>query len=169
MALETVTIRPAHPSDLAAVDRLFARSYPTLLKADYPPSVLVTAVPRLARAQPSLLASGTYLIAEATEGGVLAAGGWTRSAPVAGQGTRRVGHVRHLATDPDHLRRGLARAIVTRTLAGARDAGMRGMICLSTRTAVPFYAALGFEPIEDVDIPLAAGIAFPAVRMARRL
>jgi hypothetical protein len=32
---------------------------------------------------------------------------------------------------------------------------------------VPFYAALGFRRIEEIDIPLAPGIVFPAVRMMR--
>ncbi|MGR3540600.1 MAG: GNAT family N-acetyltransferase [Hasllibacter sp.] len=164
MVAETVTLRPALLSDLPAVDRLLARSYPALLKADYPPSVLVTAVPRIARARPDLLASGTYLIAE--EGGrAVAAGGWSRASPVPGGGARRLAHVRHVATDPAHLRRGLARAILTRCMDEARRAGMRGMACLSTRTAVPFYAALGFAPIEEIEVPLADCIVFPAVRM----
>ena len=55
---DTLTLRHATPSDLAAVDALLARSYPRLLAADYPPSVLVTAVPIIARARPELLASG---------------------------------------------------------------------------------------------------------------
>ena len=60
-----------------AVERLLLRSYPRLLAADYPPSVMVTAVPLLARAQPGLLASGRYFVAEGANGRVLAAGGWS--------------------------------------------------------------------------------------------
>ena len=41
---EELTVRVAHPGDLAALDALFARTYPSLLKHDYPPSVLVTAL-----------------------------------------------------------------------------------------------------------------------------
>ena len=164
----TLTIRAATPDNLGAVERLLARSYPAILKADYPPSVLVTAVPRIARARPELLASGTYLLA--LEGGrVVAAGGWTAASPVAGGGARRLAHVRHVATDPDRLRRGLARALLERSMAAARSAGMDSMSALSTRTAVPFYAALGFSALEEVEVPLAAGIVFPAVRMARAL
>ena len=55
---DTLTLRHATPSDLAAVDALLARSYPRLLAADYSASVLVTAVPIIARARPELLASG---------------------------------------------------------------------------------------------------------------
>lgn len=39
--------------------------------------------------------------------------------------------------------------------------------CLSTLTAVPFYAALGFVALGPVDLTLAPGMVFPAVRMQR--
>jgi hypothetical protein len=40
---------------------------------------------------------------------------------------------------------------------------------LSTRTAVPFHAAPGFRALGGVEIALAPGSAFPAVRMRRNL
>jgi len=61
-----VRIRPSTSADLAAVDALLARVYPRLLKADNPPSVLVTALPLISRAQPGLLRCGTYSVAETT-------------------------------------------------------------------------------------------------------
>jgi GNAT superfamily N-acetyltransferase len=161
----TLSLRRAAPADLAAVDRLLARSYPRLLAADYPPSTLVLAVPRIARARPELLASGTYFLAEDPEGQVLAAGGWTRGAPDGGRGVEQTGHVRHVATDPAVVRRGVGRALMTRVMADARGAGIDWLDCLSTRTAVPFYAAMGFRVVFPVDVPLAPGIVFPAVRM----
>ncbi len=36
---DLLTLRPAVPADLSAVDALLARSYPKLLAPDYPPSV----------------------------------------------------------------------------------------------------------------------------------
>lgn len=47
----------------------------------------------------------------------------------------------------------------------ARGAGVVRMECLSTRTAVPFYTSVGFRVIGPVDVPLRAGIVFPAVQM----
>jgi GNAT superfamily N-acetyltransferase len=160
----TITIRAANAGDLAAVDRLLSRSYPRLLAPDYPASVLVLAVPRIARARPELLASGTYFLAEDVEGRLLAAGGWTRGAPT-GDSPRDTGHVRHVATDPDALRQGVGRALMTRVMLDARGAGMLWLDCLSTRTAVPFYSALGFRTLAPIEVQLAPGITFPAVRM----
>jgi GNAT superfamily N-acetyltransferase len=161
----TVTIRRARPGDLAAVDRLLARSYPRLLAADYPPSVMVLAVPIIARARPELLASGRYLVALDAAGTVVAAGGWSIAPPVGGAALGYLGHVRHVATDPDVVRQGIGRRLMHEVMADAAQAGVRRMDCLSTRTAVPFYAALGFRVLGETEVPLRPGISFPAVRM----
>lgn len=163
----TVTIRRAHPGDLAAVDRLLARSYPRLLAADYPPSVMVLAVPIIARARPELLASGRYLVAVDGEGIVVAAGGWSANRPEGGGPglVAELGHVRHVATDPDAVRQGIGRRLMQAVMTDAARAGVRRMDCLSTRTAVPFYSALGFRVIGETEVPLGPGIGFPAVRM----
>ena len=160
-----LTLRRTSLADLAAVDALLARSYPRLLAADYPPSTMVLAVPLIARARPELLASGTYFLAEDPQGRVLAAGGWSRGAPLGDAAGEGIGHVRHVATDPDAVRQRVGRALMARVIADALGAGMGWLDCLSTRTAVPFYAALGFRPLHLADIPLAPGIVFPAVRM----
>lgn len=164
MATLDLSLRIATADDLAAVDRLLSRSYPRLLRADYPPSVMVTAVPLIARANPRLVASGRYILAEAPGAGLVGAGGWSLKHPAQG-----VAEMRHLATDPDALRRGVAGRIVAAALAAARGAGAGRIDCLSTRTAVPFYRAMGFRALGPVEIPLAPGIAFPAVRMSRAL
>lgn len=163
--MPTLSLRRASPADLSAVDALLARSYPRLLAADYPPSTLVLAVPRIMRARPELLASGTYFLAEDPEGRVLAAGGWTRGGPSPGAALPDTGHVRHVATDPDVARRGVGRALMTRVIHDARGAGILWLNCLSTRTAVPFYTALGFRPLHEAEVTLAPGIVFPVLRM----
>jgi GNAT superfamily N-acetyltransferase len=168
---QTLTVRATTPADTARVDALLARSYPRLLRADYPPSVLVTAVPLIARANPALLASGTYFVAEGPDGAILGAGGWSVRGPQ-GTGSRGLGHVRHVVTDHRALRCGVARAIMEHVFGTAKAAGVTTLACLSTRTAVPFYLALGFRPSAqgaEIAIPLAPGIAFPAVPLIRTL
>jgi GNAT superfamily N-acetyltransferase len=157
----TLTLRPAIKDDLAAVDRLLADSYPRLLAADYPPSVLVTALPIISRAQPELVISGRYFLALQGED-LLAAGGWSMAAP-------GMGHVRHVVTDYRHQRRGIGRALMGAVLADARAADVGRMACLSTLTAERFYASLGFRSLGPAMVPLRPGIDFPAVRMEMRL
>lgn len=171
-----LTIRPARHSDLAAVDALLARSYPRLLAPDYPPSVIVTALPVIARARPELLTSGRYYLAFGSEDQLLGAGGWSASAPGPSDQpegravvARAVGHVRHVATDPVAVRLGVGRALMRFVFDEAKRANATRMECLSTRTAVPFYQAIGFHVIGPVDVPLRPGIVFPAVQMVCNL
>ncbi|MEL7099581.1 MAG: GNAT family N-acetyltransferase [Pseudomonadota bacterium] len=156
-------IRPSTAADLAAVDALLARSYPKLLKADYPPSVLVTALPIISRARPELLSCGTYYVAE-EDGVILAAGGWTPD-----RIDRAKGHIRHVVTDDRVLRRGVGRGLMVRSFEEARRAGVCEMECWATYTAVSFYEAMGLKVIGPIDVPLADGITFPSIRMARAL
>ncbi len=164
-----ITIRPTSAADLPAIDALLGKSYPVLLKPDYPPSVLVTCLPLISRARPDLLRSGTYYMVEASDGTALAAGGWTHGAPQGGVGPRDVGHIRHVVTHPDATRRGLGRAVMERSFAAARISGVRWMLCQSTRTAEPFYASMGFQRRGEITIMLRPGIGFPAVEMIRSL
>lgn len=78
-------------------------------------------------------------------------------------------HVRHVVTDHRRTRRGIGRALMRRILADAAADGVTAFECLSTRTAVSFYAACGFAELGPVMVALGPGIEFPAVRMARRL
>ena len=154
-----LTLRPTTMADLAEADALLARSYPKQLKEAYPPSVVVTALPLLARAQPGLVASGHYYAALA-EGRIVGVGGWSMDRRAPG-----LGHVRHVVTDDRLVRRGIGRAVLTHALAAARGEGIVRMECHATRNGVPFYAALGFVEVGAMEVPLQPGITFPAVRM----
>lgn len=156
-------IRPSTIADLAAVDALLARTYPKLLKADYPPSVLVTALPIISRAQPALLGCGTYYVVEENDV-ILGAGGWTRD-----RKDSALGHIRHVVTDDRALRLGIGRALMRRCFEDARAAGIARLECWATRTAESFYHALGFETLGPMDVSLQGGISFPSIRMVRDL
>ena len=157
-------IRTSEKSDLTAVDALLARVYPKLLKADYAPSVLVTALPIISRARPELLSCGTYYVAEAEGGAVVGAGGWTPDAKQAG-----LGHIRHVVTDDRQVRLGIGSALMDHSFDKARSAGITRLECWSTYTAVPFYVAMGFTETGPIKIQLQPGISFPATRMTRSL
>lgn len=166
---QILTVRPTTSADLATVDALFARSYPALLKADYKPSVLVTALPLISRAQPRLLSSGTFYVVEDDTGCVLGAGGWSMAAPGGARRQSSVAHVRHVVTDQRHTRRGVGRALMGHVFRKAAGSGARRIECQSTLTAVPFYQACGFRVLGEVAVPLRPGISFPAVMMEREL
>lgn len=165
---QDLTLRVAQTADIGALDRLFQRSYARLLAPDYPPSVLVTAIPVIARAQPALVGSGLFYVVEGAEG-ILGAGGWSLQPPGGRPGQRGTGHVRHVATDPDAVRRGVGRMLLEHIMLVARASGMMALDCQSTRTAVPFYQSMGFDALGEITVPLPGAQDFPAVRMRRLL
>ncbi|NND18213.1 MAG: GNAT family N-acetyltransferase, partial [Silicimonas sp.] len=71
--------------------------------------------------------------------------------------------------DHRRVRQGIGRELMRHILYDARAYGVGRLDCLSTRMAVPFYAAAGFEAVQLVSITLAAAIAFPAILMRRAL
>lgn len=159
-------IRVTTLEDFEAVDGVLSRSYPEVLRADYMPSVLRAALPIISRAQPELLASGTYF-AGFLNGQIVTAGGWTREAPGTGSVVSGVGHLRHVVSDPEHLRKGYARALMGRVVLDAKQAGVNVLQCQATLSAVAFYRACGFVDVEGIEIVLRPGIVFPALRMER--
>ena len=164
MRTEVISLRTAIDADITAIDRLLAQSYARLLKDSYPPSVQVTAIPIISRANPALITGGSYYVAVTQEDEIVGAGGWTRS--IKGGG---VADVRHLVTHHAHTRRGIARRIMMGVFSEARQAGVRQLDCLSTRMAVPFYESMGFMVEGAVTVGLRPGIDFPAIRMVRDL
>lgn len=167
---DLLTIRTSTRGDLSKIDELFSRSYPALLQGHYPPSLMVTAVPLIARANPVLLTSGHYFAVLNSQGIIVGAGGWSGRNPRArSSGAPTTGHVRHVVTDHRYTRLGIGRALMGHIFDDARAAGVLRLDCLSTRMAVPFYAACGFETVQPVTIDLRPGIEFPAILMQRSL
>ncbi|WP_204115715.1 GNAT family N-acetyltransferase [Shimia biformata] len=162
-------IRLASSGDAPAVTRLFRQSYPDLLPRDYDAALLRAALPLITTAQPALLTSGTYYVAESDTGEIVGAGGWTDISPSRGVARAGEGHMRHVAVHPGHLRRGIARAILARAETSARGFGLERLKCLSTLTAERFYASVGFQRLGVIDLTLAPGVHFPAVQMERVL
>ena len=165
----TLSIRQATPVDLAGIDALLGRSYPALLKGSYPPSLLVTAIPLISKAQPRLLASGTFFVVT-DQDEIVGAGGWTRAMPGTGaRGKAGIGNIRHVVTDHRRVRQGIGRRLMTHILKMAKLAGVSEMECLSTLMAEPFYASVGFETVGPITLSLRPGIDFPAIHMRRSL
>ncbi|MGB8814048.1 MAG: GNAT family N-acetyltransferase [Paracoccaceae bacterium] len=144
---------------------MLQRCYPVVLAPDYPADVLAAALPGMTRAKPALLTSGSYFVTEGALGRIVAAGGWTRGAPGNGVMQGATGHIRHVASDPDLLRQGLGRRLMQAVMADAKATGIVRLECLSTRTAEPFYANMGFLSVGPVDVMLGSGVVFPAVLM----
>ena len=161
--------RPSTPEDMDAVQAVLLASYPVFMAPLYDASVLSTALPVITRAQPALVASGTYWVGERA-GQVLAVGGWTQAAPGRADAVvEGLGHVRHVAVHPKAGGQGLGRALMGAVMAQARAQGMRRLRAWSTLNAVPFYRALGFEDPQPLSVLLGGGTVLPSMQLERAL
>jgi len=163
-----ITIRPATPDDREMLDELIAAAYARLDNGAYEAARLAAAMPVMSRANPKLLASGTYYIAEC-DGEPAACGGWTVDKPGSGEITEGVAYIRHFATHPAHLRKGIARMLLDRCLNEAAAAGLRLMKSQATLVGEPFYAAAGFSRVGMIEVEMGPGNLLPAVDMERPL
>ncbi|UZD92530.1 GNAT family N-acetyltransferase [Cognatishimia activa] len=159
------SIRPAIASDAESISAMMTRSYGELLRPDYNPRILAKALPRIGQARPELLGCGTYFVAETKTGEIAGAGGWTDFSPTRGLGNQGEGHMRHVAVDPAHLRRGVGRALAQAAFDNARESGVTALRCMSTLTAEVFYRQLGFTRIQPIELTLEPGLFFPAIEM----
>jgi N-acetylglutamate synthase-like GNAT family acetyltransferase len=169
MSCISFQLRPAEAADIAQIDALLARSYPRLLAADYEAATLAVALPMMAVTRPALFADRGYYVAE-KDNQIVGAGGWTRQVPGQDCVVPGRGNIRRLIVDDRQLRIGIAAALMIRAHTDALAAGMHEMFVLSTRTALPFYTAVGYKAIRDVDVPLGdADVPFPSVEMSHTL
>ncbi len=162
-------IRPATPADATAVSALLSASYGVLLAQAYEPAILAQALPVISRANPKLLASGSYFLATLADGRLAACGGWSADEPGTGRLEVGLGHIRHFATHPDHKGQGLGRRILQTCLDEMKARAIRRVECLSTLNGVGFYAAMGFAEIRPVDVMLPGQLRFPSVLMEQSL
>jgi len=159
-------VRTARLDDLAAVERVFEASFAALMAGAYDRVLLGRALPMMIRAQPSLVGSGNYHVAEA-KGEVVGCGGWSREKPGTAETEPGVGHIRHFAVSRDWIGRGIGRAIYARCEVQARAQGVRVFECYSSLNGEPFYRALGFSRLAAIEVEMGPGVLFPSIHMRR--
>lgn len=165
----TYSVRIAVPEDVPAVTALFEATYPPLFAAGYGPEVLAAALPRMTKANPRLLASGNFFVATRRDGEIIGCGGWSKERPGTSEFRDGIGHIRHFATHPDWLRRGIGRAIIDRCSEQARAADIARFECYSSLVAVGFYRAIGFSVESEMTLDLGDGVSIKGMLMRREI
>ena len=164
--INDIQIRHARPDDAGVLSELIAASYARM--ADhYEPALFARALPKMAKANPKLLESGTYYVALVGEDAA-GCGGWTLELPGGGL-IEGVAHIRHFATHPEHLRKGVASRLLDHCLERAHRAGATAMRAWSTLPGEAFYTAAGFVRLRPIDVPMGPGVLLPSIEMERPL
>ena len=172
MGLETpfkYSVRATTLNDTLSVTALLGNSYPALMESYYQEPALSAALSIICKANPSLLSSGTYYLAETQDSLVVGCGGWTRDRPGEGNIAPKLGHIRHFATQSARVGQGIGRSIYLVCEQQAREAGITQFECYSTLNAEEFYSALGFKPIKPIDVNLSNSVSLPGVLMRRSI
>ena len=128
-----------------------------------------------------LVADRTYFIVE--EGGRIAGcGGWSWRSTLYGGDASVVerepraldpatepARIRAMYTDPDFVRRGVGRLVISLCEQAALTAGFRSTTMMATMAGVPLYEACGYVRIEPVLSAPIEGVRVPLVRMEKAL
>jgi GNAT superfamily N-acetyltransferase len=162
-------LRVATLEDAEAVESVLGPSYRLLMAQAYPPELLDRTLPAITRANPALLSSGRYYLVEAATGEPAGCGGWSPDPPGRTDGDAERAHIRHFATHPRWIRRGVGRMLYERCAADARARGFTRFEAWASLNGQSFYASLGFRALERIETPMPGGVPFPAIRMERAL
>jgi len=167
-AMGEFTLRVATAHDEVVVSSLLETSFTDLLRGHYSAELLSAALPLMTKANSRLLASGTYYIAQTTDGRTIGCGGWTQEQPGTGETANGLAHIRHFATHPKWIKRGVGKTIISRCFIDIEERGISAIECYSTLNGEVFYRAAGFEKIRPIVVPLTNKIGFPAILMIRK-
>lgn len=162
---KSVKVRVSTLDDSALISSLLRASYPALMRPAYDAKLLEQVLPRITVAQPGLLESGSYYVAEASDSAIIGCGGWTKERPGTSEIKANVGHIRHFGVHPDWTRCGVGKALYARCELDARDAGLSQFECYSSLNGEAFYSALGFRRLAQIDVDMFDGVRFPGVHM----
>lgn len=156
---------------------LMQRAIADLLKPFLPPEGVAASL-EIMGLDTQLVADRTYFAIE-DAGAIIGCGGWSRRATLFG-GDHTAGRnaalldpatdaarVRAMYTHPDHVRRGVGRAILDACEAAARAEGFGRVELAATLAGEPLYTACGYAPIEHFTSQTSTGVAVPLIRMGK--
>lgn len=175
-----IVLRLATRADIPLLNPLIAESARQLSRGYYDDREVESAIRHVFGVDTALVEDRTYYVAT-LNGALAGCGGWSRRDALYGGDQRPVGAPTFLdpRTDPARLRaffvapsaarQGVGRRLFEECQDAARAAGFSSLTLMATLPGVPFYSALGFEPVEDVTDVLPDGIPLRFVRMTRPL
>ena len=160
-----VTIRPARPSDVRAIEELHRASVRELAVRYYSPDLLerLLAAGTLDR---GLIDAGTYYLAEIV-GLPVGSGGWM---PVDDRpdGAWRA-RIRSVFVHPRWARHGIGRRLVLHAEAEAARAGVAHFELEASLARVQLYQHLGYRQVQRCGHTLPDGTTLPGIRMEKAL
>lgn len=142
----TFSVRPADPTDLPALSRVFRRSS----LSNRGDRAALLAHPEALELAGSAVAEGRTRVAVSPDGAIL---GFATYLPLAAT----VWELEDLFVDPDWMRRGVARRLIDELKAAAADAGIVSIEVTGNPHAEAFYRSAGFVHLYGIQTRFGTG------------
>jgi GNAT superfamily N-acetyltransferase len=173
-------IRTAKMDERDAIKDLIASSARHLSREHYDDTQIETAIATVFGVDSDLIADGTYFVAE-LDGELVGCGGWSKRKTLFGgdqYSSRDAGYldpesepakIRAFFIHPDHARKGIARAILSRCETEAQAQGYRALELMATLPGIEFYNSCGFTATGDFALDLTDNVKLELVPMRKEL
>ena len=176
----TFTHRLATESDLPAIAALMDRAIAELQTGFLSPEQVAASRASMGL-DTQLIADRSYWLVFDDET-LAGCGGWSRRATLYGgdhaaalrdpaplDPAHDPARIRAMYTNPDFIRRGIGRMILSLCEGSARAAGFGRARMMATMAGEPLYRACGYEVVERVERMAASGVAVPGAVMEKAL
>jgi GNAT superfamily N-acetyltransferase len=176
----SAVLRLARIDEADAIDALMKASTRGLFPSYYDAAQTEASIQFIASVDATLIADGTYFVAEAQDE-LVACGGWSRRDKLytgSGEGNADArlldpasepARVRAMFVRPDWTRRGLGRRILEACEAAAREEGFQTLALMATLPGRPLYEAHGFRATGDSLVRLPSGVEIASVAMEKSI
>jgi GNAT superfamily N-acetyltransferase len=163
-----------------AIKRLIAESARQLSREHYSNAQIETAITTVFGVDTDLIDDGTYFVVE-IDGELAGCGGWSKRKTLFGgdqYSSRDAGYldpqtepakIRAFFIHPDHARKGIARAILSRCEDEARAQGFRALELMATLPGIEFYKSCGFVETGKFALDLTESVKLELVPMRKEL
>ena len=163
-----------------AITQLIGASARLLSRKHYSDTQIEAAIATIFGVDTDLIEDETYFVAE-SEGQLVGCGGWSKRKTLFGgdqYSSRDHGYIdpesepariRAFFIHPDHARKGIARAILSRCEDEARAQGFRALELLATLPGIEFYKSCGFFETGNLDLDLTDDVKLEFVPMRKEI
>ncbi len=172
------SLRKANAADIPALGKLIEVSVRGLQAEDYTPAQIEAALRTAFTVDSQLIEDGTYFIVE--QGGeIIGCGGWSQRATLCGGDHHAVredavldplvdaAKIRAIFVHPQWARQGIGSFLLQVAEDAAIAAGFTRLEMGATLTGIPLYLRQGYRVVEEIAVPLEAGLTLPVVHMAK--
>ncbi|MEW6129750.1 MAG: GNAT family N-acetyltransferase [Acidobacteriota bacterium] len=175
-----VEIRLATRDDIPVLEELIPLSVRGLSGGYYTPAQIESAIIHIFGVDSQLIDDGTYFVAESNHQ-IVGCGGWSKRKTLFG-GDQMKGdedglldpqsepaRIRAFFVHPDWTRKGIGKRIISACENAARESGFNRLELAATLPGEPLYAAVGYHPIEKIDVPMPDGEFLAIIRMGKTI